>query len=84
MAKTTTKKAKPAAKPDEAGAWAPEFPDNKRITILVDGNPRRPGSKGAAHWKKYREGMSIAEFRQKGGERARLRTDLERENLKLK
>ena len=79
MAKTTK-----AKDDDDANAWAPEFPDNKKISILVDGNPRRPGSKGAAHWKKYKEGMTIAEFRAAKGERSRLRTDLERENLKLK
>jgi hypothetical protein len=83
MAKSTTTKKAPA-KPDDADAWAPEFKDGQRIHIAVDGNPRAPGSKAALHWRKYKDGMSIAEFRAAGGERGRLRTDLARENLKLR
>jgi hypothetical protein len=46
------KKAKPAKKLP--------FPETAKIKILVDENPKRPGSKGAARFDQYRNGMTVA------------------------
>jgi hypothetical protein len=63
--------------------WA-DLPSQAKIKLLKTECPRQPGSKAAAHWNtKYRDGMTVAEFKTNGGEVGRLRTDIRRKNLAL-
>src|SRR5438105_2438254 len=66
------KKATKAAK----RAAPEEFPETARIYILVDECPRRPGTAAEKHWRLYKNAMTVAQLWDKGGERARLRTDI--------
>jgi hypothetical protein len=74
--------AKPAA---GASKWTwPDLPPGATLKLLKSECPRQPGSKAAEHWhSKYRDGMSVEQFRAAGGEVGRLRTDLRRKNLAL-
>jgi hypothetical protein len=85
--------AKPAATPaattgkavadKEKWPW-PDLPSQAKIKLLKSECPRQPGSKAAKHWnEKYRDGMTVEQFKNGGGEVGRLRTDLRRKNLSL-
>jgi hypothetical protein len=73
--------AKPASSSDAKWPWA-DLPPTATLKLLKTECPRQPGSKAAEHWhSKYRNGMSIEQFRAGGGEPGRLRTDIRRGNI---
>jgi hypothetical protein len=42
------------------------IPKTARIVVLVDGNPRRPGTRGEKLFKLYRKARTVATFLEKG------------------
>lgn len=68
--KASTKAAQPAK-----GGRKPLHPDDAIIRVLVKDNPKRPGSRAAADFARYRDGMTVKEFLQAGGSRAGLKWD---------
>jgi hypothetical protein len=57
--------------------------DGMRITKLVRGNPRRPGTDGYSDWEVIRNGMSYETFRKNGGSRRRLEENIARGFVKV-
>lgn len=49
---------------------------SKKISILVEFNPRRPATKGWTNFGLYKEGMTISEFRAAGGGSNHLNWDI--------
>ena len=86
LAKTKAKKAAVMKKATKAAQRAApeEFPLDAKIYLLVDECPRRPGTPGAKHWTRYKNGLTVQRFLDEGGERSRLRTDLARGSLELR
>jgi len=53
------------------------------ITLLVDENPKKPGSKAAARWELYLEGMTVKEALAAGITRSDLRFNADNEFIAL-
>jgi len=49
-----------------------------RVRLQVSGNPKRPDSQAAAHWEKYRDGITVAELQRKGVHLADIRWNEEK------
>lgn len=81
--KSNAKKANGAAKP--ARKARSSFDTDKKIKVLVDGNPRREGSKGYDNWSKIKryDGKSVSAYLESGGRPDNLRTDINRGHVKL-
>lgn len=74
-------KAKPAAKASKPKRGA--FDPANKITVLVDKNPKRPGTDSARRFDKYRTGMTVADYFAKGGAAPDLLWDIERKFIKV-
>jgi hypothetical protein len=57
--------------------------EDKKIELLVDGNPRRDGGVGFKNFGLYKNGMTVAKFKEIGGKMPYLRTDVEKKFVKL-
>jgi hypothetical protein len=57
-----------------------EVPDESKLKILVEKNPRREGTEPHAHFEKYRDGMTVGELLGEGigGSWVHLQADIER------
>lgn len=53
-------------------------PDTAKIYKVVTRNPKRPGTMAWEKWKKYRNGMTVRQYLNRGGKRSTLRWDEER------
>lgn len=66
---------------------APAFADEMKISVLVDGNPKREGSRGHACFGHYRNGMLVKTYVEKVGDRgeamANLRYDAAKEHISV-
>ena len=57
--------------------------DTQIIRLLVSDNPKQKGSKAAARYKFYRDGMTVLEFLTAGGERKDVAWDHERKHIRV-
>ena len=84
MAAATKKaKAKKAKKPATNGKRQRKFSDDQKITLLVEGNPRRKGSATYKIYALYKDGMTVGQFLQKGGRLVDVAADVERKHIKV-
>jgi len=79
-AKKTTAKKEPAEKTERTRN---KLDVNKKIKLLVEINPRRPGTGGHKSFELIKNGMKVSEFIEAGGRRVDLIWDLERKHVKL-
>lgn len=71
--KGKTKAAKAPKEPREGGNGRPKkLADEGKITLLLDKNPQREGSMGAAMYDKYKNGMTVKEAMDAGVTRSHL------------
>lgn len=61
-----------------------KFTEDQKIKVLVDENPKRKGSSAFDKFKKYKDGMTVAQYLEKGGTRSALRYDTEHEFISIK
>lgn len=54
-----------------------------KLKILADENPRRKGTAGFKSWEKMEDGMTVAEFLQKGGRMVDLQWDVKKGHVSL-
>lgn len=80
-AKAKTPKA-PKAANGEGREYKRTDPESK-IKVLVEENPKRKGSASFDRFKKYADGMTVAEYRKKGGRAADIAYDVAHEYIKL-
>jgi len=66
---------KPARDPD--APRADRIPNDATITVVVEANPKREGSKGAERFDLYKTGMTVQAFKDAGGTMADVRWDRE-------
>lgn len=66
------KKEKKARAAGEGNGRPKKLADDGKITILVDKNPQREGSKGAAYFELYKNGMTVKEVMEAGVTRSHL------------
>jgi hypothetical protein len=71
------------AEPKERAIRVVKYKPDARVTILVDKNPKRPGSKAAAIWENYRDGMTVVEAIQAGVPREGLLYDSTHHFIKI-
>lgn len=57
--------------------------DSDRIIIMVEDNPKTPGSKAAKKWELYEDGMKVKDYLAKGGTRTTIRWDIRRGLIEL-
>ena len=76
-------KSKKAKKPSTNGKRQRKFSDDQKITLLVEGNPRRKGSATYKIYALYRDGMTVGQFLQKGGRLVDVAADVERKHIKV-
>lgn len=80
MAKTAKKAAKKAAKkiktPGETRGRRSTYGDDSIISVKVDKNPKRAGTPGHASFALYKDGMTVKQFRDKGGRSVDLNYDV--------
>ncbi len=55
-----------------------KYPDEYVIRVLVDDNPKRPGSRSHGEFALYKTGMTVSEYLAAGGSRAGINWDAER------
>ena len=60
-----------------------KFSDDQKITLLVEGNPRRKGSATYKIYALYKDGMTVGQFLQKGGRLVDVAADVERKHIKV-
>ena len=77
---TNSKKAK---KPATNGKRQRKFSDDQKITLLVEGNPRRKGSKTYKIFGYYKNGMTVGQFLQKGGRLVDVAADVQRKHINV-
>lgn len=75
------KVAAPKAEKSEALGRKATFKDDMKITILVEGNPKRAGA--AARFALYKKGMTVAEYLAAGGTMADIRWDVKQEFISV-
>jgi hypothetical protein len=78
MAKSRSKKA--AASTDKKRK---HLDKSLKLKLLIDENPRRKGTAGFKSWEKMENGMSVAEFLQKGGRMVDLQWDVKKGHVSL-
>lgn len=59
------------------------FKDGQIVTLLVDYNPKRPGSAAHASFDKYEDGMSVSDFLKAGGLSISLKWDVDHGFIKI-
>lgn len=59
------------------------IPEHAVITVLSEGNPKRPGSASFERFKLYRTGMTVGDFLRGGGKREDISWDRNHEYIKL-
>lgn len=60
-----------------------DVPNNATITILAQGNPKGEGTKRAARFALYRDGMTVADYIAAGGRRKDVRVDIVAGNISV-
>lgn len=79
------KKAKGPVKPDKAKPGRKTtYPGDSVITVLVKGNPKRPGTTGYDHFALYKSGMSVSAALAAGITRPDLTWDVNKGYIKIK
>lgn len=61
----------------------PVLRDDRVIRVLVETNPKRPGSKSHARFGLYEDGMTVQQFVQAGGTAADVKWDAERGYIRV-
>lgn len=61
-----------------------KFTEDQKIKVLVDENPKRKGSSAFDKFKKYKDGMTVAQYLKKRGTRSALRYDTEHGFISIK
>ena len=56
----------------------PVLRDDRIIRVLVDSNPKKPGSKTYERFELYEDGMTVQQFRERGGTSDDVKWDAER------
>jgi hypothetical protein len=77
---TKSKKAKTAS---TNGKRQRKFSDDQKITLLVEGNPRRMGSETYKIYELYKNGMTVGDFIKKGGRLVDVAADVQRKHIKV-
>lgn len=75
---TSTGKGKAKAQPAKGTGGKPIHADDAVIRVLVDANPKRPGSRAAQEWELYKDKMTVKQYLEAGGSRAGIRWDEDR------
>ena len=84
MAKSTKAKAATKAKSKSNGhARKSAFNPDHKITLLVKDNPKRPKSKEAKRFDKYKNGMTVAQAYEAGMDALNLTRDVERKCIRV-
>lgn len=78
MSKTDTKTA-----PDKPKGRRVKHSDDLVITMLVEENPKRKGSRARGEFAFYKNGMTVAEYLKAGGSRASLIWDENHKFIRL-
>ena len=60
-----------------------KFKDDQKITLLVEGNPRRKGSATYKIFSYYKDGMTVGQFLEKGGRLVDVAADVQRKHIKV-
>lgn len=84
---------KPMRRPDKNAQTArtqqrskrprPVLRDDRIIRVLAESNPKKPGSKTYERFELYEDGMTVQQFREKGGTSDDVKWDAERGFIKL-
>lgn len=72
----TQRPTKTRAAPQQSG-------DDQIIRLLIATNPRKAGTSAFLRYALYRDGMTVGEYAQAGGQRSNVQTDVARGSIKL-
>jgi hypothetical protein len=81
-AKKTKAPKKEKGEPKPRGP-APEFANELKISVLVNGNPKKVGTPSHARFETYFAGDTVGDFIKAGGTRADLRWDIKHKFIKI-